>query len=43
MQPSGVLLRHTGTETVTLHFANGSSVAAAFAIQGVGASQGAGK
>jgi hypothetical protein len=37
MQPSGVLLTHKGTETVTLHFADGGSVGAPFAIQGVGA------
>ncbi|WP_428484007.1 copper chaperone PCu(A)C [Rhodopila sp.] len=43
MDPSGPLLRHTGTEPVTLHFANGGSLAAAFAIEGVGARQGAGK
>jgi periplasmic copper chaperone A len=36
MQPSGVLLTHKGTETVTLHFADGGSVSAPFAIQGVG-------
>jgi periplasmic copper chaperone A len=36
MQPSGPLLTHTGTETVTLHFADGGSVSAPFAIQGPG-------
>jgi hypothetical protein len=36
MEPSGALLTHTGTETVTLHFADGQSVTAPFAIQGVG-------
>jgi copper(I)-binding protein len=36
MQPSGVLLTHKGSETVTLHFADGGSVSAPFAIQGVG-------
>ena len=35
MQPSGPLLRGNGTETVTLSFDNGQSVAAPFAIQGV--------
>ena len=35
MQPSGVLLTHKGTETVTLHFADGGSVGAPFAVQGV--------
>ncbi len=34
MAPSGALLSHTGTETVTLHFADGSSVSAPFAIEG---------
>lgn len=37
MQPTGVLLTHKGTEAVTLHFADGGSVSAPFAIQGVGA------
>jgi copper(I)-binding protein len=36
MQPSGALLTHTGSETVTLHFAGGDSVSVPFAIQGVG-------
>ena len=36
MQPTGPLLTRAGTETVTLHFADGSSVSAPFAIQGVG-------
>jgi periplasmic copper chaperone A len=36
MQPSGALLTRSGTETVTLHFADGGSVTAPFAIQGVG-------
>jgi copper(I)-binding protein len=36
MQPSGPLLTHAGTETVTLHFADGGSVSAPFAIQGPG-------
>ena len=36
MQPSGALLTHTGTETVTLRFADGDTVSAPFAIQGVG-------
>ena len=35
MEPSGALLTHTGTETVTLEFAGGGSVSAPFAIQGV--------
>jgi copper(I)-binding protein len=35
MQPSGVLLTNAGSETVTLHFADGGSVSAPFAIQGV--------
>jgi hypothetical protein len=34
-QPSGALLTHQGTETVTLHFTDGSSATAAFAIQGI--------
>jgi periplasmic copper chaperone A len=34
MQPSGPLLTHQGTETVTLHFADGGSISAPFAIQG---------
>jgi copper(I)-binding protein len=36
MQPSGALLTHTGSETVTLRFTGGDSVSAPFAIQGVG-------
>jgi hypothetical protein len=36
MQPSGTLLTHKGTETVTLTFADGGSVSVPFAIQGVG-------
>jgi copper(I)-binding protein len=36
MQPSGALLTHAGSETVTLHFADGGSVSAPFAIQGIG-------
>jgi hypothetical protein len=36
MQPTGILLTHKGTETVTLHFSGGDSVSAPFAIQGVG-------
>jgi hypothetical protein len=36
MQPTGALLTRTGSETVTLHFADGGSVTAPFAIQGVG-------
>jgi copper(I)-binding protein len=36
MQPSGALLNRSGTETVTLHFADGGSVTAPFAIQGAG-------
>jgi periplasmic copper chaperone A len=35
-QPSGALLTHAGSETVTLHFADGGSVSAPFAIQGIG-------
>jgi periplasmic copper chaperone A len=35
MQPSGVLLAHAGSEIVTLHFADGDSVSAPFAIRGV--------
>jgi copper(I)-binding protein len=35
MQPSGVLLTRAGSETVTLRFADGGSVSAPFAIQGV--------
>lgn len=35
MQPSGPLLAHKGTETVTLRFADGSTVTAPFAIQGI--------
>ena len=35
MQPSGALLTRTGSETVTLRFADGASVSAPFAIQGV--------
>ncbi len=35
MQPSGALLSHKGTETVTLHFADGGSINAPFAIGGV--------
>lgn len=34
MEPSGALLSHTGTETVTLRFADGSTVNAPFEIQG---------
>lgn len=34
MQPSGPLLSHAGTETVTLHFAGGDTVSAPFAIEG---------
>jgi periplasmic copper chaperone A len=34
MQPSGVLLTHAGSETVTLHCADGRSVSALFAIRG---------
>jgi periplasmic copper chaperone A len=41
MQPSGALLTHEGTETVTLHFADGASASAPFAIQGVGSKAGA--
>jgi periplasmic copper chaperone A len=41
MQPTGPLLTRQGTEIVTLHFADGGSVSAPFAIQGVGP-QGAG-
>jgi copper(I)-binding protein len=37
MQPSGALLTHQGSETVTLRFADGGSVSAPFAIRGVGA------
>jgi periplasmic copper chaperone A len=36
MQPSGALLTHQGSETVTLRFADGGSVSAPFAVQGVG-------
>ena len=35
MQPSGALLTHTGSETVTLRFAGGGTVSAPFAIQGI--------
>jgi copper(I)-binding protein len=34
MDPSGALLKHTGTEPVTLHFAGGGTLSAPFAIQG---------
>lgn len=34
MQPSGTLLTHKGTETVTLHFAGGDTISASFAIEG---------
>jgi periplasmic copper chaperone A len=34
MQPSGALLTHQGSETVTLRFADGGSVSAPFAIRG---------
>jgi copper(I)-binding protein len=37
MQPTGILLTHKGTETVTLKFSGGDSVSIPFAIQGVGA------
>lgn len=36
MEPSGALLTHQGIETVTLHFTDGASVSAPFAIHGVG-------
>jgi periplasmic copper chaperone A len=36
MQPSGALLTHAGSETVTLRFADGGLVSAPFAIQGIG-------
>ncbi len=34
LQPSGRLLTHAGTETVTLHFAGGDSLSAQFTIEG---------
>jgi copper(I)-binding protein len=34
-EPSGALLSHAGTETVTLQFAGGRSVSAPFAIEGI--------
>lgn len=43
MSPSGALLRHAGTEPVTLQFADGRSITADFTIQGIVRSQGAGK
>jgi hypothetical protein len=36
MQPSGALLTRAGSETVTLHFADGAAMTAPFAIQGIG-------
>ena len=35
MQPTGPLLTHSGTENVTLHFANGATLSAPFTIEGV--------
>ncbi len=35
MNPTGALLTHAGTETVTFHFADGATLSAPFAIEGV--------